>query len=67
MVSILSFETKSIEYLLQEKFSTYFSSDFPMFYKNKIKKKLSASNQSDKFSGGGHEKNFYRSAIDNAL
>jgi hypothetical protein len=66
MVSILSFETKSIEYLLQEKFSTYFSSDFPMFYKNKIKKKLSASNQSDKFSGG-HEKNFYRSAIDNAL
>lgn len=65
MVSILSFETKSIEYLLQEKFSMYFSSAFPMFYKNKIKKKGSSKTRDD--FCGNHEQFFYKSAVDKAL
>lgn len=36
MVSILSFDSRSMKELLDEKNEEYFQSDFPMFYKNKI-------------------------------
>ena len=62
MVSILSFESRSIQYLLQEKFNSFFTSDFPMFYKNKIMKS-SKHRKDDKKPN----KYFFRSAIDNAL
>ena len=55
MASILSFDSRSMKYILDDRFSEFFSSDFPMFYKNKIAK----SNNKDRF--------FYRSAIDSAL
>jgi hypothetical protein len=55
MVSILSFDSRSMNSLLGEQNERYFQSDFPMFYKNKIKK------------NGVNNKYFYRSAIDSAL
>lgn len=55
MVSILSFDSRSMSQLLNDKNAKYFQSDFPLFYKNKIQK----SNNKKKF--------FYRSAIDSAL
>lgn len=56
MVSILSFDSRSMEYLLQESFSNYFLPDYPIFYRNKIQK---GAIKDGKF--------FYRNAIDNAL
>lgn len=56
MVSILSFDSRSMQFLLNENFSDFFSTSHPIFYKNKIQK--------------GHireGKNFYRNAIENAL
>lgn len=55
MVSILSFDSRSMHSLLGDQNDKYFQSDFPMFYKNKIKK------------SGSKNKYFYRSAIDSAL
>ena len=55
MVSILSFDSNSIEHILSDKNDEFFTSEFPIFYKNKISKK----NNLDKF--------FYRSAIDTAI
>ena len=36
LVSILSFDSGSMQFLLDEKFDDWFSEDFPLFYKNKI-------------------------------
>jgi hypothetical protein len=55
MVSILSFDSRSMNQLLSDKYESNFQADFPIFYKNKIQK----SNNKNKF--------FYRSAIDSAL
>jgi len=55
MVSILSFDSRSMKVLLADRNKEFFQSDFPIFYKNKIQK----SNNKTKF--------FYRSAIDSAL
>lgn len=55
VVSILSFDSRAMRHLLQDKHKEYFQSEFPIFYKNKIVK---ANNIS---------KYFYRSAIDTAL
>jgi len=55
MVSILSFDSRSMKQLLSDKNKSLFQADFPIFYKNKIQK----SNNKDKY--------FYRSAIDSAL
>lgn len=38
MVSMLSFDSRSMDFLLQDDFSEYFSLKYPIFYKNKIKK-----------------------------
>ena len=57
LVSILSFDSRSIEYLLSERQTEYFPKlDFPLFYRNKIQK---GPRKLGKF--------FYRSAIDSAL
>lgn len=53
MVSMLSFDSRSMGHLLNEKNDSFFSEKFPIFYKNKIKK--------------GEGKYFYRSAIDRSL
>lgn len=55
MVSILAFDSRSMEYILKEENEEFFDQNYPLFYKNKIPK----TNNKDKF--------FYRSAIDNAL
>jgi len=55
MTSILSFDSRSMEFLLGDDFNEYFDPDFPMFYKNKF------------YKGKHKKKLFYRSAIDNAL
>jgi len=56
MVSILSFDSRSMEYLLSDNFSDFFSSDYPIFYKNKIQK-----------GNITEDKSYYRNAIDNSL
>lgn len=56
MTSILSFDSRSMKYLLKDEFSEFFSQDYPLFYRNKIQKGPSADNRF-----------FYRSAIDSAL
>jgi len=56
MVSILSFDSRSMEYLLQDEFEKFFDKRFPIFYRNKIQK-----------GPIKDQKYFYRSAIDNAL
>ena len=39
LTSILSFDSRSMEYLLDgEKFESHFSREYPIFYKNKIQK-----------------------------
>lgn len=66
MASILSFDSGSMSYLLDDQFDEYFSDEFPIFYKNKIQKgrnvpfdEVESYHISNKY--------FYRSAIDNAL
>lgn len=56
MVSILSFDSRSMQHLLKDEFQEYFQLDSPIFYRTKTQK--------------GRSKDyrfFYRSAIDNAL
>jgi hypothetical protein len=55
MVSILTFDSRSLRKLLSDDNSQYFQTENPLFYKNKIVKK----NNKNKF--------YYRSAIDSAL
>lgn len=55
MVSILSFDSRSMRTLLSDKNKQFFQKEFPIFYKNKIQK----TNNKQKY--------FYRSAIDSAL
>lgn len=55
MVSILSFDSRSMKVLLDDANKEFFQSEFPVFYRNKMPK------QNNK------DKSFYRSAIDNAL
>ena len=61
MVSILSFDSRSILYLLDDKYERFFLKDYPLFYKNKFKK--------SNFQGEAEspEQFFYRSSIDSAL
>ena len=53
MVSIMSFDSNSMEFLLDGKFKEFFSEKYPLFYNNKILK--------------GNGKYYYRNAIENAL
>ena len=41
MVSMLSFDSRSMEFLLDDEFEDHFSAKYPIFYKNKIRKGLS--------------------------
>jgi len=36
MVSILSFDSRSMSHLLDDKHADFFSDEFPIFYRNKI-------------------------------
>lgn len=56
MVSVLSFDSRSMGYLLSDDFKDYFSYKYPLFYRNKIQK-----------GPATDRKFFYRSAIDSAL
>ena len=38
MVSIISIDSKSISYMLDDKFADLFQEEFPIFYKNRFKK-----------------------------
>jgi len=38
MASILSFDSKSMKILLDDKNKEHFQSEYPLFYKNKIQK-----------------------------
>jgi hypothetical protein len=49
----MSFEGKSMQYMLSDNFESHFNSEYPLFYKNKIRK--------------SEGKYYYRSALDNAL
>jgi hypothetical protein len=54
MASILSFDSRSMTHLLNKDVGgEFFTSEFPIFYRNKIKK--------------GKDTYYYRSAIDRAL
>jgi hypothetical protein len=55
-VSILAFDSGSMEHLLNDGNSQYFDSIYPLFYKNKIPKK-----------GKAVKNYYYRNAIDNAI
>ena len=56
MVSLLSFDSRSLECLLDlEANDRFFNDSFPIFYKNKVQKQ------------GCANKFYYRSAIDSAL
>lgn len=54
MLSILSFDSHSLRYLMDDKFEDHFTKDFPLIYKNKITK-------------SDHKSYYFRSALDNAL
>ena len=60
-LSILAFDSRSLAYMLDDSFSEFFSSEYPLIYKNKIRKVKKSDNsvKTDNF--------FYRSAIDNAM
>lgn len=66
MASILSFDSRSMQYLLHDNFDGYFTEDYPIFYKNKIQKGKHMSYEAMQ-SNKSYCKFFYRSAIDNAL
>ena len=50
MVSMLSFDSRSMEFLLGEDFESFFNEKYPLFYKNKIRK-------------GSNDKYFFRNAV----
>ena len=54
MVSILSFDSRSMDFLLQDDFSDHFSEKYPLFYKNKIRK-------------GKNDAYYFRNAVQNAF
>ena len=56
MVSILSFDSRSMRQLLSDDFAEHFSSDYPIFYRNKFNKGTALM-----------PKYYYRNAIDQAL
>jgi len=60
MVSMLSFDSRSMAHLLDDSNSDYFSETFPIFYRNKIAKNRGKNHQND-------GKYYYISAIDRAL
>ena len=66
MASILSFDSGSMSYLLDDQFDSYFSDEFPIFYKNKIRKGTIVPFDDVKLYHISN-KYFYRSAIDNSL
>jgi hypothetical protein len=56
MVSVLSFSSKSMTQLLSDKFDEHFSSEYPIFYRNKFNKGTSLA-----------PRFYYRNALDQGL
>jgi hypothetical protein len=54
IISVLSFESTALKYLLGKEFKKYFGPVYPLFYKNKYRRI-------------GSEGTFYRNAIDGAI
>jgi len=54
IISILSFESEALKYLLHERFKKYFDPMYPLFYKNKYRRI-------------GSDNLFFRNAIDGAI
>ena len=48
MLSILAFDSKAIQYLLQDDFHDFFEEDYPVFYKSRPKI-LCCEGEEDKF------------------
>jgi len=68
MVNILSFDSRSIEVLLDEsRNQDYFCESFPIFYKNKVQKIIKRSLSLKKSKTQKSKNHFYVTAIDNAL
>lgn len=63
MVSILAFDSATLQYLLSDRFDDYFSEEIPIFYKNKIAKTSGNRNAASVVP----RKYYYQSAIDLAL
>jgi len=61
IASLLSFDSRSMESLLNERHEAVFSEEFPIFYKNKFPKMDRAN------TNASHNSYFYRTAIDTAL
>ena len=55
IASILSFDSRSMGFLLSDKHADYFSDEFPIFFQNKINKL------------GSKKKFFFRNAIERSL
>lgn len=66
MASVLSFDSRSMDYLLDSKFESYFRTETPIFYKQKIQKGKIV-HYDDVTQYHVNNKYFYRSAIDNSL
>ena len=60
MTSILAFDSRSMTYLLKDEFSSHFNKTYPLFYKNKIMKRVRPCSVKEVTY-------FYRNAIDCAL
>ena len=56
MTSILSFDSRSMQFLLDDCFSEHYDPKYPIFYRNKASK-----------GTGLNQRYFYRNSIDNAL
>ena len=54
IISVLSFESASLKYLLGQQFKKFFTPVYPIFYKNKYRRI-------------GSDGSFYRNAIDGAI
>lgn len=54
VISVLSFESQALKYLLSVNFKKFFDPVYPLFYKNKYQRI-------------GSNSNFYRNAIDGAI
>ena len=59
MTTILAFDSKSLQYLLDEKHKKYFDTNFPIIYKTKIYRKINERNRQIDY--------YYKSAVDVAL
>ena len=61
ILSILSFDSRSLTYMLGDQFSEYFQSEYPLIYRNRLQKQKKVRNSSSE------PKSYYRTAVDHAI